>query len=296
MSTIWAETTSLRYLAGQQERCPDTGKVHWQAWCQFKRRQRFTGAVKLFPSKQWHLEVVKDLEQMKKYVQKEDDTTIEGTFVEFGEHSVQGKATAWQDLAESILDKSATKHSLWTEHNSVMSTRFNAAYEMMKVLGAPTDTADYKLESFDWDPITDWTKTIVLWGQSQIGKTQFALAHFEKPLMISHLDKLTQFDSKIHDGIVFDDMSFTHTPRTAQIHLADQNNSREIHVRYTYASIPAHTKKIFTTNELDGAIFDLNDKAITNRLCIIECEGDHSNKKKQRADDGNLIFGSVIRV
>lgn len=229
---------------------------------------------------------------MKKYVSKKE-SRIDDSFVEFGEHSMQGKSSAWEEVAECIQGGEATKVQLWTEHHGVMSTRYKAAYEMMQVIGMRPDKADYKLESFDWNEITDWTKSIVLWGESQIGKTQFALAHFDNPLMVSHIDKLTQFDPKLHDGIVFDDMSFGHTPRTAQIHLADQGNNREIHVRYTYASIPAHTKKIFTTNERDGAIFDLTDTAITNRLNIIECEGNHADKKRRRIQ-GHSWAGAIV--
>lgn len=280
LEEIWAGTKLLAYLGGQKEKSKD-GKVHWQAWCQFKKRVRFAGVTKLFPSEQWHHEVVKDVKAMKTYVSKEE-SRVGDSFVEFGEHTEKGKATAWQDLADSVLAKEATKRSLWVDHHAVMSTRFKAAYEMMSVLNATADVAEYKLESFDWEPITDWSKSVVLWGDSQIGKTQFALAHFEHPLMVSHIDKLATFDPRMHDGIVFDDMSFGHTPRSAQIHLVDINNSREIHVRYVYASIPAHTKKIFTTNVEEGAIFNMGDDAITNRLRVVHCEGDHSNKKKQR--------------
>ncbi len=278
MSTIWAETDSLTYLAGQKEKSKD-GRVHWQAWCQFKQRKRGTGVQKLFPN--WHREVVHDVPAMKKYVSKEE-SRIDDSWCEFGEHSEKGKTTAWQDLADSVLVGDATKKTLWTDHHSVMSTRYKAAYEMMTILHGANDTADYKLDSFDWDPITDWDKSVILWGESQIGKTQFALAHFAHPLMVSHLDKLTTFDPKTHDGIVFDDMAFKHLHRGAQIHLTDIANTREIHVRYTYATIPKGTKKIFTTNAYEGRIFDIDDPAIKNRLKIIECEGNHADKKRQR--------------
>ncbi len=123
---------------------------------------------------------------------------------------------------------------------------------------------------------------MILWGESQIGKTQFALAHFKTPLMISHMDRLTTFDPRVHDGIVFDDMSFTHLHQEAQIHLVDINNTRDIHVRYLCAHIPRKTKKIFTTNKDQGRIFDTDYPAIANRLQILECEGNHSDKKRQR--------------
>ena len=175
LSAIWAASKSLAYLAGQKEKCPKTGRLHWQAWVQFNKRVRLTGAVKVFPSGTWSLSVVKDVPRMKAYVRKNDETTIEGTWCEFGEHSEKGKATAWQDLADSVIAGTATKRSLWQEHHGAMSTRFRAAYEMMSVLGTVETTAEHELKSFEWDPITDWSKSIVLHGESQIGKTQFGL-------------------------------------------------------------------------------------------------------------------------
>ncbi len=252
-----------------------------------------TGVKKVFPSGQWHLSVVKDVPAMKKYVSKKD-TRVADSFVEFGDHSEKGRSTAWHDLADSIIANEATKRTLWTDHHPTMSTRYKAAYEMMSILNASEEKAEFKLESFDWTPITDWSRSIVLWGDSQIGKTQFALAHFERPFMVSHIDKLTFFDKKQHDGIIFDDMSFGHTPRTAQIHLVDQDHAREIHVRYTMAMIPANTKKIFTTNEDEGNIFDLTDPAITNRLLIIHCQGDHSEGGGKRRRIGWAGAGSDV--
>ncbi len=227
---------------------------------------------------------MRDVNAMKDYVQKEE-SRVDDSFVEFGEHSEKGKSTQWQELADTVLAGEATKRSLWMLYHGTMSTRYRAAYEMMSVLGSNNDVAQYKLESFAWEPITDWSRSIVLWGKSQIGKTQFALAHFKTPLMVSHMDKLGMFDPKLHDGIVFDDMSFLHLPRTAQIHVVDQNNQRELHIRYTMAHIAANTKKIFTTNEAMGAIF-LDDEAINNRLWIIECPGDHSDSRPKQRHHG----------
>jgi len=52
-----------------------------------------------------------------------------------------------------------------------------------------------------------------------------------------------------HDGIVFDDMSFDHWPPESVIHLLDMECERALHVRYGTVTIPAYTKKIFTSNK-----------------------------------------------
>lgn len=103
-------------------------------------------------------------------------------------------------------------------------------------------------------------KALVLKGMSGCGKTTWAKINAPKPcLFVSHLDQLKKFLPGYHKSIIFDDVSFTHIPRTAQIHLLDFDNTRAIHCRHSVATIPAGVHKIFTCNEWpvtrgDGAI------------------------------------------
>lgn len=90
-------------------------------------------------------------------------------------------------------------------------------------------------------------KTTILCGPSNTGKTHYAAAHFQRPLVVSHIDELKSL-SPDNDGIVFDDMSFKHWPIESVIHLVDIEFKRSINVRYGTINIPANTKKIFTHN------------------------------------------------
>ena len=111
----------------------------------------------------------------------------------------------------------------------------------------------------------DLSKSQILWGASGTGKTSYALSLYPQALLVSHMDDLTRYNPELHSAIVFDDMSFVHLPRQAQIHLVDQDHPRSIHVRYQVATIPANTIKIFTCNDINGAIF-LEDPAIDRRI------------------------------
>lgn len=91
-------------------------------------------------------------------------------------------------------------------------------------------------------------KSIFLHGPSNTGKTHFACAHFENPLLVCDIDQLKHFRPEYHDGLVFDDMSFLHVPPEKVIHLVDQEFPRTIRCRHTNAEIPANTPKIFTHN------------------------------------------------
>jgi len=53
-----------------------------------------------------------------------------------------------------------------------------------------------------------------------------------------------------------------------EIHILDMTKDRSIHCRYQCASIPKGTKKIFTTNETDGACCLIEDGAIKRRVDI----------------------------
>lgn len=105
----------------------------------------------------------------------------------------------------------------------------------------------------------------VIIGPSGIGKTTWAKRECEKPaLFVTHADGLRKLGLQ-HKSIIFDDMSFKHTPREAQIQLADRDDPRQIHVRYGVVDVPAGIQKIFTSNV---QIFDTEDPAINRRLNV----------------------------
>lgn len=119
----------------------------------------------------------------------------------------------------------------------------------------------YPLDSFLDAIIFEEGFSHVVYGPSGSGKTSYCIARFPDALIVSHMDDLAHY----HDEgtIIFDDMCFTHMPRTAQIHIVDQELDRSIHIRYRTANIPAYTRKIFTTNV--RGIF-LDDPAINRRI------------------------------
>lgn len=109
--------------------------------------------------------------------------------------------------------------------------------------------------------------TLLIVGDSGIGKTTWAKQTIPKPcLFVSHIDDLRKFKVGYHVSILFDDVSITHMPETAQIHITDQENPRSIHCRYGTARIPAGTIKIFTCNSIP---VDISSPAISRRVQIL---------------------------
>lgn len=125
---------------------------------------------------------------------------------------------------------------------------------------------------------TDFSKALFFWGPTQCGKTNYALAHFENPLLVSKVDKLRDVNWENHDGIVFDDCSFRHWPGDSIIHILDVDMEREIPCRYKDATIPAGMRRIFTHNErdiFDGPLVGQNQKdAIARRYRLVPIQED----------------------
>lgn len=187
-----------------------------------------------------------------KYVEKEDPEV-------YGEITVsKSKEEAFTEACEYVKG-CKTRKDMYVigPHLSVISSKVVFFENFWKNQAVKSHSkASFPLSTTVLQPITDWSKSHLVWGMAGSGKTQWALGHFNTPLLVSHMDKLKLFDAEVHDGIVFDDMSFKHLHAEAIIHLLDTANDREIHARYDIASIPAGTKKIFCHNRAD--IFMVN--------------------------------------
>lgn len=234
------------------------GTKHLQIRVTFKRNYRPTAIKKLL--NRAHIEITKaDADSL--YCLKLDGECLINI-----DNRAQG-----QKFGKVIEDvrNGASKKELWDAHPELMIRYSKGIYDMMEFYD-DEDHECFEMDSFQWKPITDFSKCIILNGKAGIGKTEYAKAHFKNPLIVTDMDDLTKFDKKSHDGIIFDDMSFTHLPREIQIHICDQSISRSIRCRYKNAKIPKNTKKLFTTNVEKGAIFDIEDAAIARRISCIE--------------------------
>lgn len=182
-----------------------------------------------------------------KYINKEDPDV-------YGEIDVPlTKEEAFNEACEHVK-QCKTRKQMYAPgpHLMIISSKVNFFENFWKTQHKKKQTLSrFPLNSFNKAPITDWSTSWLIWGKAESGKTQWALAHFKNPLLVSHMDKLLDFDEEEHDGIVFDDMNFNHLHGEAIIHLLDMTEDRDLHCRYHIANIPAGTKKIFCHNNSD---------------------------------------------
>ena len=252
---LWSQ--DVNRMVASKEIGDEKQTPHLQGRVTFKRSYRMKALKKLHSTAHW--EITKCRQDSLYCMKKESEVFINV------DNRAQGKRTDL-DLAIEDVKNGATIRDLWKNHSKAMVRYSKGIMELRRQLQEDGTTSNYEPR---WPLITDWKTSHILWGAPGIGKTEYAKAHFKKALLVSHIDQLGNFDPTTHDGLIFDDMDFKHWPRTSQIHLFDQENTRAINLRYRVATIPPFTPKIFTTNEPQGAIFG-EDDAIFRRVTVTE--------------------------
>ncbi len=260
----------LNYLCGQIEETKEE-KKHVQFWVEFKKRLRPAGVMKIFPSASYHHERCGGTdEELNKYNTK-DDTRVPGTTSwTFGE-TLHSRNTVQKEIVEveAKVKDGCSEHELWDEHFALMTTRQMGIRRGMEILQAEVVEPKFALSDFTWTPITEWKTTHLFYGDADIGKTSFAIAHFKHPFFCTELDNLKNFSKSLHDGIVFDDLteSFGDLSDDVVIHLLDVDHPRQIKCRYFNATIPSGTRKIITTVKDPSYVFG-ELPAIARRITI----------------------------
>lgn len=132
----------------------------------------------------------------------------------------------------------------------------------------------YTLDKFTKEPLNfeGDTKSYVLIGATGIGKTQWAMAHFKNPAIVTNKSSLANISTR-NDGIVFDDYSFTMCNPDTVLHYADTEIEKTHDVKYGKVTIGRGVPRIFCLNSEDQ-FFPSNcaeeqKAAIKRRVCII---------------------------
>lgn len=242
--TTLGESNEIKYMVVGKE-VGEQGTPHLQCMLILTKRMRTGQVQKLLPDRVAHLKWVYSTDFQAANYCKED-----GDFQEWGERPKEKKknnkgdttyasAFAATTVREGMAIVRAQRPRDAAIHGLAIEKNLSAAR-------APVFVPEYSLDDFNKEPLL-LDKSILVWGPSGLGKSQYVLSHFKNPLVITHMDGLRTL-SPDHDAIVFDDMSFSHYPIETVIHLLDIDLPRDIHIRYGTAHIPAHTVKVFTHN------------------------------------------------
>lgn len=296
----WSQVT---YGVMGLETAPLTGKQHLQCYFEFKNTMRaptFWTKVNLPGS---YFQARKGTQKdASNYCKKGEQPHAEweklkelgpnfglnADFLEWGTpKKQQGERTDLSDIISDIKN-GFTERQISLRYVDGYARYLKWVQRMFELHAPPTHRAMFSLAeccaNLKTQPInfevSGWEHFAMVSGPAGIGKTEYALAHFKNPLLVSHIDRLKSFDPDVHDGIVFDDMDFNHWPITAQIHLADWNCPRDINCRYAMAHIPRHTKKIFTCNPDRLALTP--DEAILSRCYWVNLNSNAVKDKRKK--------------
>jgi len=256
------------YAVVGSETCPTTGTWHFQGYAIFKAEKRLSALKKIMPRAHWtkadgtpmqNSNYCKKGEQPKAewdaHKEKGPNWGLNAEFMEIGAIPQRKAASGTKEERQNNVARQAMECD--TVHEGMALLKRELSFEYLRfgesmernLKRAKTEVfqSPFELTSFNINPLIFEGKSILLWGTNNSGKTNYALAHFKNPLFCSHIDVLKQL-SPDHDGIVFDDMKFSHWPVESVIHLLDYDFPRDINCRYVTAHIPAKMRKVFTHN------------------------------------------------
>jgi len=260
----------ITYLVWGEEIAPTTGTPHLQGYMEVEPKttmkvlqRKLALPIALLVSKG-------TAEANKTYCLKSG-----GLSYEKGQPMKQGERSDLE-LIVQMIQEGKTYQQIWETHPTIMIIHRRGVKEALEALqNSFVNDIEYEINDYDEKMVEiineGWNnnKSIILWGPSNCGKTTLCRVLLPKALIVTHIDDLLQFNEK-YEGIIFDDLSFNHIHREGQIQILDNDISRSIHCRYACAKIPAKTKKIFTTNNTQGAIFLIGDEAISRRQLTVK--------------------------
>lgn len=163
----------LRYICWQQEigsGGPDgAGNEHLQGYVEFKQAMRLPAVLAALDAPGVHVEhrwkTTRD--KAREYCRKDDDTTVEGTFVEFGKWiSGQGSRSDIEDVVEAVREgASIVEIARGFPQVFIRSTRGVERYHAL--LGV--------------DPPRRMPYVYTLWGPTGTGKSRHSVLNYPQP-------------------------------------------------------------------------------------------------------------------
>nr|QJI53675.1 MAG: replication-associated protein [Cressdnaviricota sp.] len=256
---------AIEHFVCQLEEAPKTGRIHWQCAVEFKTSVTFEQVQKCTA---WvgvtspHIERRKGTAlQAAEYCRKDESCVDRDCRFEYGVPAAE-RPNREQVYREAIQAPNLSEAIELIKHGAPRD--FVLHYEgILRSLREIHQTATTN-PCWNWEfNIPKVHKTILerysvfLYGPSNTGKTSFALSHFQNPCLVRHIDDAKKISAET-DGLVFDDMSFKHWPRTSCIHILDLEHDAPLPTRYATTTIRAGLPRFFTSNETFADVFNLN--------------------------------------
>ena len=125
------ESGELKYCVFQKEKCPDTGKKHFQGYAVFGNAIRRKGAQKVLGIGKSHMEIAKGTNKQNfKYCTKEE-TRVGKHYYEFGDFSDigQGKRSDLKKATEAVIEGGI---DMLVETHPEMFVKFHKGFQALE--------------------------------------------------------------------------------------------------------------------------------------------------------------------
>lgn len=149
----------MQYVVFQQEKCPSTGRLHYQGYIEFRTQIGITNVKKLLNDETVHLEKRMGTQKQAIAYCTKDETKVNGPW-EYGSPNTQGKRTDLEQISEDIKNGEPIMNIV--ENNPSQYIRYHRGIEKLHELYQPI--RDFKPEVF------------IYWGKAGSGKTRKAFS------------------------------------------------------------------------------------------------------------------------
>lgn len=186
----------VQYFIAQKERCPDTGRTHWQGFVQFKLRSYRTRVQRLIADNAAHCEVRRGSPSKAAEYCKKDDSRVDDTpRIEFGQlleprdESVT-REPGIEDVCRAALAANSREEAIEIIKQRAPSLLFRSFFGVQALLKQefPERPVPFVYKPrFGWNlpqAITNWlsvefpkperAKCLIVVGASRLGKTNWA--------------------------------------------------------------------------------------------------------------------------
>lgn len=233
------------YYIGQQER-GNEGSEHYQLVVGFGYQKTVSAVSKMLNIQT--VEIVRDLRSAIMYCTKLQ--TRIGDIMEFGDVPNTDYAGHNKLVLEASKKDSYEEAMAYLEDADLMfflSHKKTIGPWLSSKFRQDVDAPLYEMSQFNKSAITNFSKTIVLIGPTGVGKTQYALAHFNNPLLIRDKNDYIRYNRHT-DGIIFDDLAFTSWNPMTFLHMVENETPITQDVKFGHVRIRANIPKFILVN------------------------------------------------
>lgn len=253
----------MTYIIAGREKCPTTGRMHWQGHLITQRKMRVNAVRELM--KPHYLDVSRSPVDSRRYC-KED-----GQWYEEGTWSFHGQRTDLEGVVKQIMNQEIKLDEIIVE-NPMLYHQYGRTLEK---------AADLVLKRLkrDWMPVCKW-----IWGPTGTGKTR-SVVEKEKSLYFFPYEKNGWWDNyEGQEAVLFDDFR-GQLPMNEVLRICD---------RYDYTvprrgrqPIPLLAKRIyFTCCKVPEEVFKDNESItqLLRRVEVVYKDGLHEEEEEKKED------------